>query len=49
MAVELFKPFIIRKLIERGHVKTTKSAKKMVERKTNEVGTYLKKSLTDIQ
>jgi len=37
MAVELFKPFVIRKLIERGHVKTVKSAKKMVERKTNEV------------
>lgn len=37
MAVELFKPFIIRKLIERGHVKTVKSAKKLVERKTNEV------------
>jgi DNA-directed RNA polymerase subunit beta' len=37
MAVELFKPFIIRKLIERGHVKTVKSAKKVVERKTTEV------------
>ncbi|MCU0424518.1 MAG: DNA-directed RNA polymerase subunit beta' [Candidatus Kapabacteria bacterium] len=37
MAVELFKPFIIRRLIERGHVKTVKSAKKMVERKTTEV------------
>jgi DNA-directed RNA polymerase subunit beta' len=37
MAVELFKPFIIRKLIERGYVKTVKSAKKMVERKTTEV------------
>ena len=37
MAVELFKPFIIRKLIEKGFVKTVKSAKKLVERKTNEV------------
>ena len=37
MAVELFKPFIIRKLIERGHTKTVKSAKKVVEKKTNEV------------
>jgi len=37
MAVELFKPFIIRKLIERGHTKTVKSAKKVVERKTTEV------------
>ena len=43
MAVELFKPFIIRRLIERGHVKTVKSAKKMVERKTNEVWDILEK------
>jgi len=33
MASELFKPFIIRKLIERGIVKTVKSAKKLVDRK----------------
>lgn len=33
MAAELFKPFIIRKLIERGIVKTVKSAKKLVEKK----------------
>ncbi len=33
MAAELFKPFIIRKLIERGIVKTVKSAKKHVDRK----------------
>ena len=33
MAAELFKPFIIRKLIERGIVKTVKSAKKIVDRK----------------
>ena len=33
MAVELYKPFIIRKLIERGIVKTVKSAKKIVDRK----------------
>jgi len=32
MAAELFKPFIIRKLIERGIVKTVKSAKKLVDR-----------------
>ncbi len=37
MAVELFKPFIIRKLIERGVVKTVKSAKKMVDKKGPEV------------
>ena len=33
MAAELFKPFVIRKLIERGIVKTVKSAKKIVDRK----------------
>ncbi|MGK9368044.1 DNA-directed RNA polymerase subunit beta' [Melioribacter sp. Ez-97] len=33
MAVELFKPFIIRKLMERGHYKTVKSARKAVDRK----------------
>jgi len=33
MTAELFKPFIIRKLIERGIVKTVKSAKKIVDRK----------------
>jgi DNA-directed RNA polymerase subunit beta' len=33
MAAELFKPFIIRKLIERGIVKTVKSAKKLVDQK----------------
>ncbi len=33
MASELYKPFIIRKLIERGIVKTVKSAKKIVDRK----------------
>jgi DNA-directed RNA polymerase subunit beta' len=33
MAAELYKPFVIRKLIERGIVKTVKSAKKIVDRK----------------
>ncbi|MGV3629951.1 MAG: DNA-directed RNA polymerase subunit beta' [Bacteroidota bacterium] len=33
MAAELYKPFIIRKMIERGIVKTVKSAKKIVDRK----------------
>ena len=37
MAAELYKPFIIRKLIERGSVKTVKSAKKMVDQKKPEV------------
>ena len=33
MAAELYKPFIIRKLIERGIVKTVKSAKKIIDKK----------------
>ena len=33
MAAELYKPFIIRKLIERGTVKTVKSAKKIIDRR----------------
>jgi DNA-directed RNA polymerase subunit beta' len=33
MAAELFKPFIISKLMERGIVKTVKSAKKLVDKK----------------
>ncbi|HTL48127.1 MAG TPA: DNA-directed RNA polymerase subunit beta' [Verrucomicrobiae bacterium] len=37
MALELFEPFIIRKLKERGHVHTIRSAKKMVERVRPEV------------
>ncbi len=43
MAVELFKPFIIRKLIERGIVKTVKSAKKIVDRRTTDVWDILEK------
>ncbi len=43
MAVELFKPFIIRRLIERGIVKTVKSAKKYVDRRTAEVWDILEK------
>ena len=45
MAAELFKPFIIRKLIERGIVKTVKSAKKMVERKENVIWDILENVL----
>ena len=37
MAVELFKPFIIRKLVGRGSVKTVKSAKKLVDKKGKEI------------
>ena len=43
MAVELFKPFIIRRLIERGIVKTVKSAKKYVDKKTEDVWDILEK------
>jgi len=45
MAVELFKPFIIRRLIERGIVKTVKSAKKYVDRRTAEVWDILEKAV----
>ncbi|MDR3678525.1 MAG: DNA-directed RNA polymerase subunit beta' [Flavipsychrobacter sp.] len=45
MAAELFKPFIIRKLIERGIVKTVKSAKKLVERKESVVWDILENVL----
>ena len=37
MALELFKPFIVRQLVDRGIVKTVKSAKKLVERRGAEV------------
>ena len=43
MAVELFKPFVIRKLIERGIVKTVKSAKKVVDRRAGEVWDIVEK------
>jgi DNA-directed RNA polymerase subunit beta' len=43
MAVELFKPFIIRKLIERGHFKTVKSARKAVDRKEPVIWDILEK------
>lgn len=45
MAAELFKPFIIRKLIERGIVKTVKSAKKLVDRKDNVIWDILENIL----
>jgi DNA-directed RNA polymerase subunit beta' len=45
MAAELFKPFIIRKLIERGIVKTVKSAKKIVDRKDHVVWDILENVL----
>ena len=45
MAAELFKPFIIRKLIERGIVKTVKSAKKLVDRKDSVIWEILENIL----
>ena len=45
MAAELFKPFIIRKMIERGVVKTVKSAKKIVDRKDPLVWDILRKRI----
>lgn len=45
MAAELYKPFIIRKLIERGVVKTVKSAKKIVDRKDAIVWDILENAL----
>ncbi len=47
MALELFKPFVIRKLVERGMVKTVKSAKKMVEKRGNEVWEILEEIIED--
>ncbi|GBD89370.1 DNA-directed RNA polymerase subunit beta' [bacterium BMS3Abin04] len=43
MAVELFKPFIIRKLIDRGYYKTVKSARKAVDRKEAVIWDILEK------
>ncbi len=47
MALELFEPFIIRKLKERGHVHTIKSAKKMVERVKPEVWDILEEVVSE--
>ena len=47
MALELFKPFVIRKLVERGLVKTVKSAKKQVERRGSEVWDILEEIIDD--
>ncbi len=45
MAAELYKPFIIRKLIERGIVKTVKSARKIVDRKDPVIWDILENAL----
>ncbi len=47
MALELFKPFIIRKLEEKGYVQTVKSAKKLVERERPEVWDILEEIIND--
>jgi len=47
MAIELFKPFIIRKLVERKFVKTVKSAKKLVEKRDSEVWDILEEIIED--
>ncbi len=47
MAVELFKPFIIRKLIERDYAKTVKSAKRIVDRKLDYVWELLEEIIQD--
>jgi len=47
MAIELFKPFIIRKLVERRYVKTVKSAKKLVEKRGSEVWDILEEIIED--
>ncbi len=47
MALELFKPFIIRKLEEKGYVQTVKSAKKLVEKESPEVWDILEEIIKD--
>jgi len=47
MALELFKPFIIRKLEERGFVQTVKSAKRLVEKERPEVWDILEEIIQD--
>jgi len=47
MALELFKPFIIRKLEEKGFVQTVKSAKKLVEQERPEVWDILEEIIKD--
>jgi DNA-directed RNA polymerase subunit beta' len=47
MAVELFKPFVIRKLVERNYAKTVKSAKKQVEKRGPEIWDILEEIIED--
>jgi DNA-directed RNA polymerase subunit beta' len=47
IALELYQPFIIRRLKELGHADTIKSAKKMLERKDEEVWDILEQVITN--
>ena len=47
MALELFKPFVIRRLVQYGMVKTVKSAKKMVDKRSPEVWDLLEDIIQD--
>ncbi len=47
MALELFKPFVMKKLVERGYVHNIKSAKRMVERARPEVWDVLEEVIKD--
>ncbi len=47
MALELFKPFVIRKLVHHGYVKTVKSAKKLVDKRSPEVWDLLEDIIDD--
>jgi DNA-directed RNA polymerase subunit beta' len=47
MALELFKPFVIRQLVQRSIVKTVKSAKKLVEKRGDEVWDILEEIIED--
>ncbi|HEY8476532.1 MAG TPA: DNA-directed RNA polymerase subunit beta', partial [Chloroflexota bacterium] len=47
MALELFKPFVMRKLVERGHAHNIKSAKRIVERVRPEVWDVLEEVIQD--
>ncbi|MCL4515697.1 MAG: DNA-directed RNA polymerase subunit beta', partial [Firmicutes bacterium] len=47
MALELFKPFVMKKLVDRGHAHNIKSAKRMVERVKNEVWDVLEEVIQE--
>ena len=47
MAVELFKPFVMKRLVQDGHATNIKSAKRLVERATDEVWDILEEVIKD--